>query len=104
MKQARAEFVLEVVNNKLYALGGGDYYLDRTKVLSVEMYDIHQNQWTIVVNIESGMAHQLASSFIDEGNIVLLGGTTGNGWCDCITVAAKLKEKVSNHACAVLKM
>ena len=116
MNQARAQSVLEAVAGKLFMIGGGDFHLDEFQVPSVEMYDILQNQWTIVVK-EPGFPCELTASFVDGRNIVILGGYNeeGKNTTDSIiffntetrritTLEAELPVYMCHHDCIILKM
>ena len=73
MNQGRAETVLEAVNNKLFAIGGGDYLKTKTAAPSIEMLDIQENQWTIVEN-NPGFPCDSATLLVHGQNIVITGG------------------------------
>ena len=72
MNEARAAAALHAIQDKLFVLGGaGDQ--NHVQISSIEMYDILQNQWT-VVGKELGFPYGFAASLVDEQKIILIGG------------------------------
>ena len=118
MKMARSEAVFEAVNGKLFVLGGCKYE-DDAPVRSIEMYDILENQWSLVEQ-EPGFPYDSAASYVDGENIIILGGynyeddsassnvtvfSPNHRGPTCIKhLLAQLKNITCQHACAVLKM
>ena len=121
MNHARAETVLEAVNGKLFAVGGSaksvmSMSMSRVPVPSIEIYDILENQWTVVEN-EPGFPYDSTASFVDGQNIVITGGWNYetkelvnlvhvfDSESQKITVLqSKLPNAIRRHACTVLKM
>ena len=112
MHHGRAEATLAMVDNKLYILGGCTL---KGPVHSVEMYDILQNQWTVVE--EGARVPYAAASFVDGKDIVVLGGVKVRHIeeSDCIyvfnteskktsTLRSKLPTPISGHSCLFLKL
>ncbi len=72
LNQKRCEFVLETVDDILYAVGGrvidGDVIIN-----SAEKYDVLSNQWTIVVR-NGQVKFQAAKSYVFDNRIYIVGG------------------------------
>ena len=112
MHHGRAEATLAMLDNKLYILGGCTL---KGPVHSVEMYDIVQNQWTVVE--EGARLPYPAASFVDGKDIMVLGGVKVRHIeeSDCIyvfnteskktsTLRSKLPTPISGHSCLFLKL
>ena len=70
--EARADAVLQALDDKLYILGGaGD--LNKLRISSIEIYDILQDQWTVLEE-EPGFPYSFAASVVNKHEVILIGG------------------------------
>ena len=112
MHYGRAEATMAMVDNKLYILGGCTF---KGPVHSVEMYDILQNQWTVVE--ERSRIPYAAASLVDGKDILVVGGVKvphveesdriyvfNTESKKTSTLPSELPKPVSGHSCLFLNL
>ena len=92
MNHPRAEAVIEAVGENLILIGGGDYYITKEQVSSIEIYDILKNQWTIVDN-SPGFPYDSAALWTEQifscWVVTITKRVTARKLCLCSTVKVK---------------
>ncbi len=111
MNRARCHHVMEVVDDKLYVLGGRSVSIGAPSMPenSAEMYDPQSNQWTMLLDnqcIPTG-----ASSFVINQKIYFAGGSRFNLISQfnidkrgIILLKAKLPANSTRNACALMTL
>ncbi len=94
MNHARCQHVLEVVNDKVYAIGGRNSITENTADRSIEMYNPRADQWTIILGNFPLCRHACASSFVYEQKIYFVGGTRNDIRVTKFDVSKKKIEKL----------
>ena len=100
MSTSRYSFCLEAVNDKLYAIGGTTN--GEIPVQTIEVYDIHDDQWTILDSC-SLMHGYMASTVVDKEQIYIIGGwiKQGHTWwytdkVSCLNTATSVVSPMSS--------
>lgn len=73
LNQARGIHAVEVVNEKIYVIGGHNNH-----VSSIEVYDLNSDNWTVVGSMQNYRGY--CSSCVVDGKIYLIGGFRGQNY------------------------
>lgn len=78
---ARGHLASAVVGDRLYAIGGQIRHDTNPVDLDVvHVYDSVRDAWTAVASLPTPRSHAEASTFVDHGRIVLVGGRDNTRW------------------------